>query len=262
MTDRTAADDAYANGAHIPNGEGYYARWEAEAAAFRDGHKLKELDVSYGPKVRQVYDMYHPARAAKGTVIFVHGGYWLAGAPLMFSHLGRGAVEAGYACATPSYTLAPDAKVAEMTVEVAAACAAIAKRTEGPIYLAGHSAGGHLVARMGCADMAADWSARVARIMAISPLSDLEPLRGTTMNDTLGIDAAEALAESPIRHSPQDIPVTVWVGSDERPVFLDQAAWLHAAWGCDMTVDAGRHHFDVIEGLEDPTSAMMRVLLS
>lgn len=262
MTDRAAADDAYSNGIYIPDGEGYYARWEAAAEAFRDGHSLKELAVPYGPKARQTYDIYHPARAAKGTLIFVHGGYWMAGTPGMFSHLARGAIEAGYACAMPSYTLTPDARIGEITNEISAACAAIAKRTEGPIYLAGHSAGGHLVARMGCADMAADWTKRVARIMPISLLSDLDPLRGTSMNDTLGIDEAEALGESPIRHAPLDISVTAWVGSAERPVFVDQAGWLHKAWGCDLTLDDGKHHFDVIEGLEDPKSAMMRALFS
>ena len=262
MSNRAAADDAYANGIHIPNGDSYYARWEGEAAAFRAAHVLKELDVVYGPMARQTYDMFHPARVAKGTVIFVHGGYWMAGAPSMFSHLARGAVEAGYACAMPSYTLTPVARIAGITVEIASACAAIAKRTEGPIYLVGHSAGGHLVARMGCAEMAAYWTGRIARIMPISGLSDLAPLRETSMNDTLGIDADEARSESPIHHAPLDIPVTAWVGSDERPVFLDQAGWLHDAWGCDLSIDAGKHHFDVIEGLEDPNSAMMRALFS
>jgi acetyl esterase/lipase len=255
-------DDAYANSAHIPDGEGYYARWEEKAAAFREGHALKELGVSYGPAEAQTYDIFHPNRSSKGTVVFVHGGYWMACTPQDYSHLAAGAVAAGYAFAMPRYTLAPEARIAQITQEVATAMAAIARRTVGPLILTGHSAGGHLVARMACTDTAAEWSERVARIVAISPLSDLAPLRDTSVNETLQIDEAEALSESPAHLSPQDIAVTAWVGGAERPAFLDQARWLAESWSCEQVIEPDRHHFDVIEGLEDPRSALMQRLLS
>ncbi|AKS47246.1 alpha/beta hydrolase fold [Octadecabacter temperatus] len=253
-------DQAYANSTFIPDGENYYGMWEAKAAAFRAGHEAKVLGVSYGAGARNTFDMFHPVFEPRGTVIVVHGGYWMAGSPTMFSHLAAGAVAQGFSCAMPSHTLAPNARLSEIVNEVAMAIAAIAAQTSGRLYLVGHSAGGHLVARMACADMAADWSPRVRRVMAISPLSDLAPLMETSMNKTLRIDADEAKRESPIQHRPQGIPVTVWVGGGERPAFLDQAKWLRDVWDCDLTVDSDKHHFDVIEGLEDPTSAMMRAL--
>ncbi len=245
-------DQAYANSAYIPDGDGYFARWEAAAAVFRAGQSRAKTSADG--------EIYVPEGAARGTVVFVHGGYWMAGSPAMFSHLAAGAVSAGYACAMPSYTLAPDARIGDMTRQIAGRIGEIARAVDGPLYLVGHSAGAHLVARMVCSDMAADWSARVARVMAISPLGDLAPLMETAMNDTLGIDADEARAESPVHHARQDIPVTVWVGGAERPAFLDQAGWLANAWGCDLTVEAEKHHFDVIEGLESPVSPMMRAL--
>jgi len=255
-------DEAYANSAYIPDGESYYATWEARAAAFRKT-AAQELDIPYGDGARQTFDLFYPDRGAGqsiGTVIVVHGGYWMAGSAKMFSHLAKGAVEVGYSCAILNYALAPNARIAEITRDIAAAVGAVAARTSGPLYLVGHSAGGHLVARMACPDMAAEWSARVHRVMAISPIGDLAPLRETSMNATLGIDADEARRESPIHHRPQDIPVTAWVGGGERPAFIDQAQRLAQAWDCDLTIDAEKHHFDVIEGLEDPTSAMMRAL--
>ncbi len=260
MTLTEAADQAYANSAYIPDGDSYYAHWADKAAAFRSGHAEKELGVPYGDGPRQSYDVFHPSGAAKGTVIFVHGGYWMAANPRDFSHLALGAVTAGYACAMPCYTLAPEARIADITREIAAAIGAIARSTAGPIYLVGHSAGGHLVARMACHDMAADWSHRIARIMAISPISDLAPLMETAMNATLGVDLAEALVESPAHLAPQNMAVTAWVGGAERPAFLQQAQWLMNAWDCDLTIEAEKHHFDVIEGLEAPHSAMMRAL--
>ena len=82
------------------------------------------------------------------------------------------------------------------------------------------------------------------------------------MNDGLRLDGGEAEAESPVLHAAPDVPVTVWVGAEERPVFLDQARWLAEAWGCGHRIDPGRHHFDVIEGLEDAESPLVEALLS
>lgn len=259
---QTEADIAYSNADFIPGADGYLTRWPAAAQSFRDGVVLKEQGVRYGPGAAQTYDIFHPSRLSKGTVIFVHGGYWLRFGPRDFSHLGKGALDAGFAFATPRYTLAPSARIGDMVREVSQAIGAIAQRTIGPLYLAGHSAGGHLVARAACADVAGDWFGRVSRVLPISPISDLAPLLATTMNETLQIDQNEARDESPIHHPAPDVPVTVWVGADERPVFLDQMSWLAAAWRCDYVVDPDRHHFDVIAGLEDARSEMMQTLLS
>jgi hypothetical protein len=57
------------------------------------------------------------------------------------------------------------------------------------------------------------------------------------------------------------VPVTVWVGGGERPRFLDQARRLGNAWSCPVKVEPARHHFNVIEGLEQPDSPLMRALL-
>ena len=62
------------------------------------------------------------------------------------------------------------------------------------------------------------------------------------------------------RHA--DIGAHVWVGGAERPAFLDQARWLSDAWACPLSVAEGRHHFDVIDALCDPSSALMDVLLA
>ena len=47
---------------------------------------------------------------------------------------------------------------------------------------------------------------------------------------------------------------------DQRPVFLDQARRLGNAWACPVTIDAGRHHFDVIDELQDGESPLVAEL--
>lgn len=164
----------------------------------------------------------------------------------------------------PAYTLAPAARISVMTRQIANAVAAAAGEVAGPVVLTGHSAGGHLVARMACADVALPGAvlARVTRVVPISPIADLRPLRETGMNVTLGLDLAEAMAESPALLPRRPGPdVHVWVGGAERPAFLDQARRLGNAFACPVTVEPGRHHFDAIEGLERPDSPLMRTLL-
>ena len=253
------------NAKFIPGGEGYPPRWARKAAAFRDGSVARaRLGLTCGPGGKGWYDLFLPDGDPRGLVVFIHGGYWLAFGPRDFSHLAAGAVARGWAAAMPAYTLAPAARIGAMTHEVAAALTAAAGEVGGPIVVTGHSAGGHLAARMVCSDLSLpeDVRERIVRVLPISPLADLRPLMETTMNGKLGLDAAEAFAESPALHSQRvGAAVHVWVGGAERPVFLDQARRLGNAWACPVTVEKGKHHFDVIEGLEARDSPLTAALL-
>jgi acetyl esterase/lipase len=203
-----------------------------------------------------------PMPGPEGLVVFVHGGFWRAFDRLTWTHLAGGAVAAGWACAIPSYTLAPHARIAAITRQVARAIDAAARHVAGPIRLVGHSAGGHLVARMLTGDVPLGVADRLASCVPISPLSDLRPLLATELNADLRLDADEAAAESPALHPRRRaVPTTVWVGADERPAFRDQARWLAEAWDVPLVVEPGRHHFDVIAGLERPGSPLMQAVL-
>ena len=133
--------------------------------------------------------------------------------------------------------------------------------------LAGHSAGGHLVTRMitGAAPALTD---RIRNVVSISGLHDLRPLMKTGMNGDLRLDAAEAAAESPALLTPAgNATVTAWVGADERPEFLRQSALLANIWAglgieTRLVEALGKHHFDVIDALGDPESALCDALLS
>ncbi|MDZ4134695.1 MAG: alpha/beta hydrolase, partial [Paracoccaceae bacterium] len=159
-------DKAYANGAFIAGADAYSPRWQARAAAFRAalGPRAR-LNIPYGPAPRQQFDLFMPGTVATGCLVFVHGGYWLGSGRQDWSHLAAGAVARGWACAMPSYTLAPQARIAAMTVEIAAAVGAVAQSVTGPLIITGHSAGGHLAARMGCADQTFAAAHRIARVV-------------------------------------------------------------------------------------------------
>ncbi len=147
-------DRDYANGAFITESESYPPAWEGAAAAFRaNAGDRARLDLPYGSSTRQRFDLFLPTRPPAGVIVFVHGGYWMAFDRKVWSHLAAGPLAWGWAVAMPSYTLAPDAQITEITQEIAAACRAVAAEVAGPMVVTGHSAGGHLAARMGCADI-------------------------------------------------------------------------------------------------------------
>jgi alpha-beta hydrolase superfamily lysophospholipase len=146
-----------------------------------------------------------------------------------------------------------------MGQEIAAMLAHASAAVPGPMVVTGHSAGGHLAARMACADMDIPG---LRRVVPISPLSDLEPLSQTAMQEKLRLDMAEIETESPARQSLRaGVEAHVRVGGQERPSFLWHARLLSEAWNCGWSVAPGLHHFDVIDALEDPESDLMETLL-
>lgn len=262
-------DDWFENGGYIADGADFPKKWDTAAAAFR-ARQNGLIDLPYGPGKRQVLDLFQPDAAPKGLVVFVHGGYWMRFDKSAWSHLAAGPLAAGWAVALPSYTLAPGAKISAMVGEIAWAIAAAAERVSGPVRLAGHSAGGHLVTRMVCENAPLDdiTAARIDRVISISGVHDLRQLQLTRMNETLGLGVDDAIAESPALQIPRkDVEIIAWVGAQERPEFLRQARMLEEAWSLEgaqirAIYERDRHHFDVIDGLAETGSPLLSTLLN
>lgn len=255
-------DDAYANRKYIAGDQDFPALWQAAAAGFRQSHPASRLGIEYGGGARQKLDLFLPQGTPAGLMVFVHGGYWRAFDRGDWSHLAAGALARGWAVAMPGYTIAPEARVGAMVREVAVALAMVAREVVGPVVVTGHSAGGHIAARLACADLALPCAGRIRCFLPISPLTDLRPMMQTTMNEDLKIDEAEALAESPALLAKRGgANVRLWIGADERPAFFDQARWLATAWHCPVTVVPGRHHMNVIDDLSLADSDLTNALL-
>ncbi len=252
-------EDAFANADYIADGMGYPKKWAVRAEAFR-AETPGELDLPYGDHPRERFDLFTPQGTPKGLAVIVHGGYWLAFDKSSWSDLAAGALANGWAVVLPSYMLAPEATLPDITAQIGRAVTVAADRIAGPIHLAGHSAGGHLVTRMVCTTgpLSQTVAGRIARVVSISGLHDLRPVLLHSMNEKLGLTPETARAESAALCGPLPrVRVTAWVGAKERPEFLRQSALLAEAWGrqgqnTSLVVDPGKHHFDVIDGLKDP----------
>ncbi|MGR3492291.1 MAG: alpha/beta hydrolase [Shimia sp.] len=253
--------DAFDNSGYISDAADHVTRWPKDAAAFRADHPPERITTGDHP--REWAHLFHPAGTPKGLLIFVHGGYWMRFDASDWSHLACGALKRGWAVALPSYPLAPERRIAEITASVRRSVGVLAESCPGPVHLAGHSAGGHLVTRIAC-DPPTD---RIARVVSISGLHDLRPLRGAGLNETLMLDQAEAETESPALHPPPTCRVTAWVGAQERPEFLRQSRLLEESWQrqgalIDAHYAPGHHHFSVVEPLMEPDSDLTRACLN
>ncbi len=252
--------DAFDNSGYVPGSEALPEIWGGRAQAYRDDlatRGLAETGIPYGTGTRNAFDLFRPEGAARGLVVFVHGGYWQRMDRAFFSHMAEGARSRGWTVAMPSYTLAPEARISAIVREVAAAMAAAAERVPGPVRIAGHSAGGHLVSRMACAEtpLPEAFAVRLERVLSISGIHDLRPLLLSEMNDVLRLSADEAMAESPALHVPrQGLACRFHVGAAERPELVRQTRLIAEAWGlkggdvADAYLPA-KDHFSIVEGL-------------
>ena len=257
---------------------GMLQEWLARSARLRRTPGAR-LDLAYGPGARERIDFF-PAQATAAAstdtplLIFFHGGYWQRGDKSVYSFLAEPFVARGVAVALVNYTLCPAVRVEDMVKQAQRALAWLWRHAPAlPCsrerwFVAGHSAGGQIAARM----MASDWPALAADLppqmlrgaLLISALFDLEPLCGTSINQGMGMDRAEARAASPLQHPPAtDAPQMLAVGGAETPAFQSQADAYEKAYAGPRRkmpryqVDAC-DHFDVLQALADPDHAFFQ----
>jgi hypothetical protein len=116
--------------------------------------------------------------------------------------------------------------------------------------------------------LSGDVRSRLGNVVSISGLHDLRPMMATAMNATLRLDEEEASSESPALLEPlPGTRIVCWAGAAERAEFLRQSALLANMWtglGAATTSveEPDRHHYSVIEGLEDASHPLTRALLA
>ena len=258
----------YNNRARVPQNPQLMAGWATDAAAYRESHAPRR--IAYGPGARNVIDVFSGGRGDDASdnapvVIFIHGGYWQALDGSSFSHMARGLNAHGISVAVPTYTLCPQASVADIIEEMRQATRELAKLASRMI-VSGHSAGGHLAACM----LATDWKAYDASLpsqlvtsaYAISGLFELGPLVPTSINKALGLDQDTARANSPLFWKPPSRgSIDAVVGEAESAEYHRQSrtiteAWAKAGIATRYGVVPAANHFTAIAPMADPDSAM------
>ncbi len=250
-------------GNYAPYIQAYIDLSQAAHAALPQRQTLR-----YGDLPRQQIDYFAaPASsAAKGLLVFIHGGYWQELSKNESAFLAPAWHAAGFAHAVIGYTLAPQASVRQIMHECVSAIAhlraqASALRFDASrIVVAGSSAGGYLAAAV-----AAHSELQIRGVVPISGVFDLRPLVGTSINDALGLSTEEAQDLSTLALK-ASVPAVIAWGEIETRAFKAQsqllAAQIAAAKLPVRSMElAGRNHFDVVHELGDAQSPLFQATL-
>lgn len=216
-------------------------------------------DLRYGEAPRSTLDVF-PAKSPKATLVYIHGGYWRAGAAQDNSAIAEHFCDAGVAVFLVNYTLCPDSAVPEIIVQIAQAIRWIKTAgrdygaTPDALYLCGTSAGAHLAAMLLASDPT------IAGACLISGIYDLAPVLKVSVNAEIRLTEETAQQMSPMVHLPAGQPQLVMaVGGQEPALWIQQtrdyaAQCVEHGLACDLLEIPGTNHFSVVEALYHETA--------
>ncbi len=258
--------------AAIPGHAAFFEDWILRSAQTR-ARLAGRLDVPYGTRAEEVMDVFCPARAKEAPIhVFIHGGYWQGRDKSEFSFVAESLVARGAVVVVPNYALCPAVSLDEIVREMRQLISWLWMNGRGlggdpeRIHVSGHSAGGHLTAML----MATDWpefdpelpETVVHSGLSISGIFDLEPLRHTSINEAVGMDADCAERNSPLHMTPTAPgPFAIAAGEKESRAFHDQSNAMAKRWRArGMTVRRfdlkDCHHLRAVETLADPDTPL------
>jgi arylformamidase len=264
MTIDAHLESQYNARAAVPEHLGIQADWLRRSEQVRSRLDCK-LDLAYGDGERQKVDFFSTGAVNAPLHMYLHGGYWQRGDRSAVHFVAEGLCAHGINVAMAGYDLCPSVNLDDIVSQVRAALVWLWRNAQplgfdaDRIQVCGHSAGGHLTAML----MATDWPQQSADLpadiihsgLAISGLYDLAPLRHTSINEAVAMDAETAARNSPaLLPGSGDAPLTAAVGGLESAAFHRQAEGLAERWckrgtAVDVLEVAGTNHFTIVEEL-------------
>ena len=275
--DRTLAEGERCYNARlsVPHYRDIFARWARDSAAVRAAAPGR-FDLPYGPHAAETLDLFLPAGRPRGTLMYVHGGYWRSLDKSDASIVAPPFTAAGYAVAIINYALCPAVTVETIVDQVQRAAAWLHAHSADwgappeRLFACGHSAGGHLAAML----LATDWpdlfpglpAKTIAGAVCVSALYDLRPLlQVPSVQEVTRLTPQRALSLSPALRTPTTgAPLLTALGLDENPGFHEQLRVVSVAWRqshVEHVACAGRNHFTILDELTHGAGAIATAAL-
>ncbi len=275
--DTAYLDSLYNNRAAVPNFQSYFDRWaEKSETARRSMRDRCEKDVPYGDGMMETMDVFLPKGQSRALLMFVHGGYWRSLDKSQHAFVAVPFVDAGVAVASINYSLCPSVAMEQIVRQTIAASIFLYRNASEfgiprkRMFVAGHSAGGHLAAMA----LACLWPQAAPGLprklfqggLSISGLYDLRVLTSIpSINDDLRMSVESAISLSPaLMAPPTDAPLSIAVGGRELGGFKDQHRIIAQSWRGNIGADVpcpDDNHFSILETFADGHSELYRAAM-
>lgn len=272
--DQEALNRQYNNRLQVPGFAAYFNHWEK--ASYGTVVKYSPFkNIAYGKLERERLDIYPSAKPRSKTLIFIHGGYWHKLDKELFHFIAAAFYPYDITTVFINYPLAPESSMDQIVFSCRQAIHWVYKNIAqyngdpAEIYLAGHSAGGHLATMLMTAG-SSDFSFpadTIKGVCVISGLYNLLPIQLSELNDVLKMDNETVMRNSPVNLSPAiHCPLLVATGEDESDEFKDQAKEMYDWWkkqGVPVQLIGlpGINHYSIADALADTASALHREML-
>jgi arylformamidase len=254
----------------VPHYQQIFDRWAHVSAICRKNLKGR-LDLRYGPSSMETLDLFLPSGSARGTLMYVHGGYWRSLDKSDASLVAPAFVEAGYAVAVVNYALCPSVAISEIVKQIRSAANWVHQHSAEwgtqRVFVGGHSAGAHLCAMLMSARDRNEGSSTIAGAICVSGLYDLRPLLSVpSVVESTRLTEDAAIELSPALRAPRaGASVLTAIGANESAGFHEQLRVLQDRWSTAIAghIDcAGHDHFSILDELFDASGSICRAALA
>ena len=265
--DQSALDRQYNNRLQTPGYGVHLENYEVESRKTEKEYSSKK-DIAYGTHSRELLDIYPSDKPNSKTLVFIHGGYWRALDKSSFQFVAGAFHSYSVTTVLITYPLAPTATMDQIVASCHRALDwvydNIGKYNGDPdqVYVAGHSAGGHLAAML---LVSGSHNKKIKGICTLSALFNLIPIKLSELNYTLKMDESTALKNSPVRFLPEyKVPLLLAVGTEETDEFKAQSQELYDYWKNSVPIQLmeieGANHYSIIENFADK-KAQLHILI-
>lgn len=246
---------------------------------------IYKKNVHYGLGSRESFDHFHNPKFShkdtRGVFIFIHGGYWQGEVKDSYAFIGELLLEKNIDVMLIEYDLTkenmvdgktnPRVSMTALVNQVGRAFDTIQMYMKDnnmsgmPVYLSGHSAGGHLAAFW------KDHPVVNSAILPISGLFDLSPIAATKkIGAALQLSDNEIVKLSPINNihpaNKSSLPIYIYYGGEEQPELKGQSLNYSEKlqrhdYNISVTEVSGVNHFEILASLftKPDSDILMRI---
>ncbi|MEO7767114.1 MAG: alpha/beta hydrolase [Ferruginibacter sp.] len=263
-------DRQYNTRLQVPEFADYINGWELRSKQAEQQYPAVK-NIAYGDLPREQLDIYPSSKPYAKGLVFIHGGYWQRFDKSFFQFVSMAFHSYDVTTVILNFPLAPAATIEQ----IGASCLKAVQWLQANLssyngdadqmYVAGHSAGAHLMTMLMADSGQANGTALGADVFkgacALSGLFNLVPVQLCEVNKVLQMDAATALKNSPTQFKPHiQCPLMLAVGGAETKEFIDQSTELYECWKDNIPINfsqiAGANHFSILDDLCDPTTTL------